>query len=252
MKTIRVLLIASVAEVYGLPAQTDAFLGLQVRSNCRRYFLSSRALNAVYDVVTWAVTQLSVSYTVAPFVMLAVEPTISLYKWVSIVLNCRFVHSCFLCVWPGSGWLDHSELRMSKYSFEMKMSIDSSGRKGLSQGSQQTHSKISEWSWREAFQTFLPYWRDARTMNFEGLDLIINSRGWMCCPCLFFPGSGYVGVSGDILRTGQTWAALMGTWRIYGVSCRGGGMRWLRPDTRGLEGKGVRPLSSAPGGPVEL
>lgn len=80
MKTIRVLLRASLAEVYGLPAQTDAFLGLQVRSNYRRYFLSSRALKAVYDVVTWVVTQLSVSYTVAPFVMLAVEPTISLYK----------------------------------------------------------------------------------------------------------------------------------------------------------------------------
>nr|XP_035955299.1 lysophospholipid acyltransferase 1 isoform X1 [Halichoerus grypus] len=51
-----------------------------VRNNYRCYFLSSRALKVVYDVVTWAVTQLAVSYTVAPFVMLAVEPTISLYK----------------------------------------------------------------------------------------------------------------------------------------------------------------------------
>lgn len=33
-----------------------------------------------YDVVTWAVTQLAVCYTVAPFVMLAVEPTIKFYK----------------------------------------------------------------------------------------------------------------------------------------------------------------------------
>lgn len=56
------------------------FLGEQVRKNYRHYFLSSKALKAVYDIVTWAVTQLAVSYTVAPFVMLAVEPTISLYK----------------------------------------------------------------------------------------------------------------------------------------------------------------------------
>uniref|UniRef100_A0A673TK34 Membrane bound O-acyltransferase domain containing 1 n=1 Tax=Suricata suricatta TaxID=37032 RepID=A0A673TK34_SURSU len=51
-----------------------------MRNNYRRYFLSSRALKVAYDVVTWAVTQLAVSYTVAPFVMLAIEPTISLYK----------------------------------------------------------------------------------------------------------------------------------------------------------------------------
>nr|XP_037861672.1 lysophospholipid acyltransferase 1 isoform X2 [Chlorocebus sabaeus] len=51
-----------------------------VRNNYRHYFLSSRALKAVYDAGTWAVTQLAVSYTVAPFVMLAVEPTISLYR----------------------------------------------------------------------------------------------------------------------------------------------------------------------------
>lgn len=62
------------------------FSGLQVRNNYRHYFLSSKALKLVYDVVTWAVTQLAVSYTVAPFVMLAVEPTISLYMYVFIIL----------------------------------------------------------------------------------------------------------------------------------------------------------------------
>nr|XP_021521040.1 lysophospholipid acyltransferase 1 [Aotus nancymaae] len=51
-----------------------------VRNNYRHYFLSSRPLKTVYDAGTWAVTQLAVSYTVAPFVMLAVEPTISLYR----------------------------------------------------------------------------------------------------------------------------------------------------------------------------
>nr|XP_003468905.1 lysophospholipid acyltransferase 1 [Cavia porcellus] len=51
-----------------------------VRNNFRQYFHSSKALKGVYDVVTWAATQLAISYIAAPFVMLAVEPTISLYK----------------------------------------------------------------------------------------------------------------------------------------------------------------------------
>ncbi|KAL6082262.1 hypothetical protein STEG23_013099, partial [Scotinomys teguina] len=51
-----------------------------VRNNYRHHFLSSKARKVAYDVVTWAATQLAVSYTAAPFVMLAVEPTISLYK----------------------------------------------------------------------------------------------------------------------------------------------------------------------------
>ncbi|XP_023109393.1 lysophospholipid acyltransferase 1 isoform X3 [Felis catus] len=59
---------------------SDSYLAKAMRSNYRHYFLSSKALKVAYDVVTWAVTQLAVSYTVAPFVMLAVEPTISLYK----------------------------------------------------------------------------------------------------------------------------------------------------------------------------
>ncbi|KAJ7396764.1 Lysophospholipid acyltransferase 1 [Pitangus sulphuratus] len=51
-----------------------------IRNNCRHYFLSSVPLKIAYDIVTWVVTQLAVCYTVAPFVMLAVEPTIKFYK----------------------------------------------------------------------------------------------------------------------------------------------------------------------------
>ncbi|GAB1298044.1 Lysophospholipid acyltransferase 1 [Apodemus speciosus] len=51
-----------------------------VRNNFRHHFLSSKARKVAYDVMTWAATQLAVSYTAAPFVMLAVEPTISLYN----------------------------------------------------------------------------------------------------------------------------------------------------------------------------
>uniref|UniRef100_A0A8D0EPT6 Uncharacterized protein n=1 Tax=Strix occidentalis caurina TaxID=311401 RepID=A0A8D0EPT6_STROC len=53
---------------------------LSVRNSCRHYFLSTVPLKIAYDVVTWVVTQLAVCYTVAPFVMLAVEPTIKFYK----------------------------------------------------------------------------------------------------------------------------------------------------------------------------
>ncbi|KAK1197567.1 MBOA2 acyltransferase, partial [Pygoscelis papua] len=51
-----------------------------IRNNCRHYFLSSVPLKIAYDIVTWVATQLAVCYTVAPFVMLAVEPTIKFYK----------------------------------------------------------------------------------------------------------------------------------------------------------------------------
>lgn len=91
-RTQMVVFISCVPEVYHMHAWNKSFyflhpaplphnfLGEQVRKNYRHYFLSSKALKVVYDIVTWAVTQLAVSYTVAPFVMLAVEPTISLYK----------------------------------------------------------------------------------------------------------------------------------------------------------------------------
>uniref|UniRef100_A0A8D0BD12 Membrane bound O-acyltransferase domain containing 1 n=1 Tax=Salvator merianae TaxID=96440 RepID=A0A8D0BD12_SALMN len=62
-----------------------------VRSNCRQYFISSKALKNSYDIVTWMVTQLSVSYTVAPFVLLAVEPSIKLYK-------SLYFHMHILCI----------------------------------------------------------------------------------------------------------------------------------------------------------
>ncbi|XP_064409556.1 lysophospholipid acyltransferase 1 isoform X1 [Latimeria chalumnae] len=51
-----------------------------MRKNFRKYFLSSRMLKAAYDVSTWFVTQLAICYTVAPFVMLAAEPTLKFYR----------------------------------------------------------------------------------------------------------------------------------------------------------------------------
>ncbi|XP_063055797.1 lysophospholipid acyltransferase 1 [Engraulis encrasicolus] len=51
-----------------------------MRTNIRHHFLSSSALKFSYDVVTWAATQLTICYTVMPFLLVAVEPTILYYR----------------------------------------------------------------------------------------------------------------------------------------------------------------------------
>ncbi|XP_032810757.2 membrane-bound glycerophospholipid O-acyltransferase 1-like [Petromyzon marinus] len=51
-----------------------------VRNNFRHLFLGSRGLKVAYDVVTWASTQMGIAYTVAPFVLLATEPTLRFYS----------------------------------------------------------------------------------------------------------------------------------------------------------------------------
>ncbi|PKU35442.1 hypothetical protein llap_14254 [Limosa lapponica baueri] len=71
---------------------------IEIRNNCRHYFLSSVPLKIAYDVVTWVVTQLAVCYTVAPFVMLAVEPTIKFYK--SMYFHMHILSILVLLVLP--------------------------------------------------------------------------------------------------------------------------------------------------------
>nr|XP_023670460.1 lysophospholipid acyltransferase 1 [Paramormyrops kingsleyae] len=51
-----------------------------VRRNFRHHFLSSAALKLGYDVLTWAATQLAISYTVMPFLLLATEPSMRFYS----------------------------------------------------------------------------------------------------------------------------------------------------------------------------
>ncbi|KAG5271184.1 hypothetical protein AALO_G00176860 [Alosa alosa] len=51
-----------------------------MRKNVRHHFLSSSTLKLSYDVVTWAATQLTICYTVMPFLLLAVEPTMQYYR----------------------------------------------------------------------------------------------------------------------------------------------------------------------------
>ncbi|KAK2855320.1 hypothetical protein Q7C36_007189 [Tachysurus vachellii] len=51
-----------------------------VRRNFRHYFLHSYSVKLAYDIITWAATQLTICYTVMPFLLLAVEPTIIYYR----------------------------------------------------------------------------------------------------------------------------------------------------------------------------
>uniref|UniRef100_A0A3Q3WQ63 Uncharacterized protein n=1 Tax=Mola mola TaxID=94237 RepID=A0A3Q3WQ63_MOLML len=51
-----------------------------VRKSVRHHFLGSRGLKLGYDFLTWAATQLAIGYTVMPFLLLAVEPTMVYYR----------------------------------------------------------------------------------------------------------------------------------------------------------------------------
>lgn len=55
---------------------------LQVRHNIRPHFLLSDSHKCVYDVITWACTQIAISYTVVPFVLLAVGSSLKFYRYV--------------------------------------------------------------------------------------------------------------------------------------------------------------------------
>ncbi|XP_036191303.1 lysophospholipid acyltransferase 2 isoform X1 [Myotis myotis] len=58
-----------------------------MRNNFRHYFLKSPQRKLLYDVVTWAATQVAVSYTVVPFVLLSVKPSFAFYSSWSYCLH---------------------------------------------------------------------------------------------------------------------------------------------------------------------
>uniref|UniRef100_A0AAZ3PEQ0 Membrane bound O-acyltransferase domain containing 2a n=1 Tax=Oncorhynchus tshawytscha TaxID=74940 RepID=A0AAZ3PEQ0_ONCTS len=51
-----------------------------LRHNIRPYFLCSTTHRSIYDVITWAGTQIAICYTVVPFVLLAVGPSLKFYR----------------------------------------------------------------------------------------------------------------------------------------------------------------------------
>ncbi|XP_062325203.1 lysophospholipid acyltransferase 2 [Osmerus eperlanus] len=51
-----------------------------IRHNVRPHFQGSLTHQRIYDVITWAGTQVAICYTVVPFVLLAVETSLKFYK----------------------------------------------------------------------------------------------------------------------------------------------------------------------------
>ncbi|XP_073781373.1 lysophospholipid acyltransferase 1 isoform X1 [Danio rerio] len=70
-----------------------------VRRNFRKYFLSSQQLKFCYDVVTWAATQLTICYTVMPFLLLALEPTLKYYR--SMYFHVHVISILAMILLPG-------------------------------------------------------------------------------------------------------------------------------------------------------
>lgn len=52
----------------------------QVRHNVRPLFQGTVTHRLVYDIITWAGTQIAICYTVVPFVLLAVGPSLKFYR----------------------------------------------------------------------------------------------------------------------------------------------------------------------------
>lgn len=51
-----------------------------VRNNFRHYFLEPPQLKLFYDLITWVATQITISYTVVPFVLLSIKPSFTFYS----------------------------------------------------------------------------------------------------------------------------------------------------------------------------
>uniref|UniRef100_UPI00398F56E2 lysophospholipid acyltransferase 2-like isoform X4 n=1 Tax=Pristiophorus japonicus TaxID=55135 RepID=UPI00398F56E2 len=51
-----------------------------IRNNFRFYFIKLPAVKLFYDVITWIATMIAISYTVVPFVLLSVEPSLKFYS----------------------------------------------------------------------------------------------------------------------------------------------------------------------------
>uniref|UniRef100_A0A8D1I1B0 Membrane bound O-acyltransferase domain containing 2 n=1 Tax=Sus scrofa TaxID=9823 RepID=A0A8D1I1B0_PIG len=70
-----------VSVIFKAVLEINIFVSLfQVRNNFRHYFLQPPQLKLLYDIVTWIVTQIAISYTVVPFVLLSIKPSFMFYS----------------------------------------------------------------------------------------------------------------------------------------------------------------------------
>ncbi|KYO32965.1 lysophospholipid acyltransferase 2 [Alligator mississippiensis] len=51
-----------------------------MRNNIRHFFVDFSLIKLFYDIITWMTTQLAISYTVVPFVLLSVKPSFTFYS----------------------------------------------------------------------------------------------------------------------------------------------------------------------------
>ncbi|EHB15193.1 Lysophospholipid acyltransferase 2, partial [Heterocephalus glaber] len=99
-----------------------------MRTNFRHYFTEPPQLKLCYDIVTWTVTQIVVSYTVVPFVLLSVKPSLTFYSsWYYCLHICGILVLLLLPVKkPRRREMAHADLQPSPY----KKSEDRDGSPG--------------------------------------------------------------------------------------------------------------------------
>uniref|UniRef100_A0A8C6QIY1 Membrane bound O-acyltransferase domain containing 2 n=1 Tax=Nannospalax galili TaxID=1026970 RepID=A0A8C6QIY1_NANGA len=99
-----------------------------MRSNFRHHFINPPQLKLCYDVITWVATQITISYTVVPFVLLSVKPSFTFYSsWYYCLHICSIVVLLLLPVKKtqrGKTTHENVQLSLSKKFDERKNSLE--------------------------------------------------------------------------------------------------------------------------------
>ncbi|XP_062847882.1 lysophospholipid acyltransferase 1 [Trichomycterus rosablanca] len=99
----------------GIPITFSARI---MRRNFRHFFLHSRSLKLAYDVTTWAATQFGICYTVMPFLVLAVEPTLIYYR--SMYFHVHIISILIILVLPSRPKRSEEPARISNNNVQGK------------------------------------------------------------------------------------------------------------------------------------
>ncbi|XP_067324631.1 lysophospholipid acyltransferase 2 isoform X3 [Anolis sagrei] len=87
-----------------------------IRKNIRHYFMDSPAIKLCYDIMTWMMTQVAISYTVVPFVLLSVKSSYMFYSSCNFCLHiaCILVLLIFPVKRTQKGNKDQESIRPSR------------------------------------------------------------------------------------------------------------------------------------------
>ncbi|XP_020010312.1 lysophospholipid acyltransferase 2 isoform X2 [Castor canadensis] len=98
-----------------------------MRKNFRHHFMEPSQLKLFYDVITWVVTQIAISYTVVPFVLLSIKPSFMFYSsWYYCLHICGILVLLLLPVKKiqrGENMLEKIQLSRSKKFDERENSL---------------------------------------------------------------------------------------------------------------------------------